>query len=406
MVTSPRVKPQSNGARVIGVLGVGRVSEWPMEKRPCCVTCRQPFYVWRKKRGLYWLCRQCPVTVRQHETDYKLRPNQRDEKIAARAKYPIKFRPFCIKCKNRMNVSCGPARQKLKTHSPDMWECWRHEKKITCAIHRGGDGHEVRYRPLVALDRHGLPINTKDIPNDVKPFCVDCRERMNVGGSKAGRRWQCKTCGVSVLRVGKGNRARASEYRIPERDPAYLETLFDLSDQLAKVVRQNGGQEFNAQIVRLNRAIKFYALNSDEANRAAVAKEIDNGLATLEELADVIPLSEQHLKVICNQLVNAKGSAYEWRPIGAHTAVARGPQARGVFRRDAITYQGAEAHDPFKYSPHHEHLAAVHDLAAHIKKMEAKKGKAPLPWESKEQAARRVAGHKDERFNPRFSAAR
>jgi hypothetical protein len=217
---------------------------------------------------------------------------------------------------------------------------------------------------------------------------------MGVAGTEAGRRWSCSQCGVTVLRRGRGYARRTKLYAVPSVSPEYIEDLINLSDELSRIMRQHKGQAFNVNVRNLNRAIKFFAVNDEADNQRAITKEIKQGSATIEEIGEAVPLPLPHIRAICNQLVNAKCSAYEWRPIGYNAH--HGRRVFGIFRKDAPTLIRGHStaqplHRPSLY--YQDMLDAADDLHTTIQRHEKQLfGKpTPLPWESPAEAKHRAA---------------
>jgi hypothetical protein len=91
---------------------------------------------------------------------------------------------------------------------------------------------------------------------------------MRVYGAKHLRRWQCRICNYHVIRhpryrIGGGKAKRGPSEIV--LTPGYVEALCDLSDELARLIRQHKGQAFNANLVTLNRAIRCFAINRSVA---------------------------------------------------------------------------------------------------------------------------------------------
>lgn len=219
---------------------------------------------------------------------------------------------------------------------------------------------------------------------------------MAVGGTPQARRWQCSQCGVNVLRRGKGN-VKSKLYAVPAVSPEYLADLTNLSDDLSRIMRQHKGQAFNANVRALNRAIRFFAVNDERDNQRAVAEEIDNGCATVEEIAEQVPLPLTHIKTICNQLISADQSRFEWRPIGYNSHA--GARVFGIFRKDAPTLIRGHDERESRYAPgldHQDNVSALSDIADTVKRHELRAfGKAtPLPWESPADAQARAKGQR------------
>lgn len=243
-------------------------------------------------------------------------------------------------------------------------------------------GTQTRQR----LQPQGLEV---EFPIALRAWCITCHVVLSVGGVDGRRRWHCSQCGADFLQNGKGYSKRRKLYVVPKAPPAYTEALISLSDSLAAIMRSFPGEAFNGRLSTLNRAIRYFARNDDDANRSAVAKEVEAGCATPEEIAESVPLPLEHITALCHQLVKQKRSPYEWRPIGydAH----HGARVYGIFRKDAPTLVRPDKYDPFVYSGHHENVAALTDLRDQIREREAKADSKPLPWESRSEAALRVA---------------
>jgi hypothetical protein len=384
----------------VGDFSAGKIkaSDYPKESRPCCVVCRRPMLP-DAGRGdaLRWRCQRDKLATMAHFEGRSYQTKQ----IGTR--YPAEMRPFCWPCRRRMTLS-GPAADRV-------WQCRAcyvsakmrrsHEDRgvawpwcIVCRrrMTRPFKGVNLTYRcekcDTNIKGRRRPAMLEAEFPIGERAMCIACRRPMGVGGVPGHRRWNCAGCGANCLHVGKGNKKKPKLYIVPKVAAQYLDKLIDLSDQLVTIIREHQGEVFNVNLSTLNKAIRYFARNDENENREAVRKEVEAGCCTPEEIAETVPLPIEHIQALCHQLVK-QSRVYEWRPVGYDAK--HGARIYGIFRRDAPTLVREGPDDPYKYSGHHEQVAALTDLREHIRQREATAGAKPLPWESPSDAALRVA---------------
>lgn len=111
--------------------------------------------------------------------------------------------------------------------------------------------------------------------------------------------------------------------------------LLDLESTLLSFKNRCPRPEFEIRIDAWIRATRFERGRTPQSDYESVRKQVDEGAATADEIAEEVYLSIAEIKAICTLIVEKESDTYEWRPIGANTEMARGSRSMGIFRKDA-----------------------------------------------------------------------
>lgn len=230
-------------------------------------------------------------------------------------------------------------------------------KEIGCApqtVRRNAQIHKVF--KTVLIDQHSLldekgyfeaALRAPDHKKAIKLFEKEKSENPNFSVNDAKR-------------LAKTLKDKQEKITVPDvkdyLDPHYKSFLLDLENTLLSFKNRCPRPEFEVRIDSWLRQTRFERARTPQSDFDAVRNQVDQGACTVEEIAEEVHLSEAEIEGFCVQLVGcakptkdadkrAADTGYEWRPIGAHTEMAK-HRLYGVFRKD----------DPSGDSYYHPHI--------------------------------------------------
>lgn len=151
-------------------------------------------------------------------------------------------------------------------------------------------------------------------------------------------------------------------------DPHYKRLLLNYIASQNSFLNDCNYEPFKREIERTIKRAKYQLGRTDGSDFEAVLKQIREGAATLEEIAEEVPLSEAEIDKFCVRAVGCPrprkesdqrkaGTDYEWRPINVHTDSGKGMRTYGVFHKTAPSGdQFSSGYSPRKeYGDEEEH---------------------------------------------------
>lgn len=129
-------------------------------------------------------------------------------------------------------------------------------------------------------------------------------------------------------------------------EPNLKAFLLELENSLQSFSNRCPRVEFKSRIDGWIRATRFERGRTPQSDYESVRRQVDNGACTAEEVMEEVYLAEREIKTIFSRMIELEPHIYEWRPIGAHTEMARGSRAMGIFRKDAPAGDNFETYVP------------------------------------------------------------